>query len=1385
MPNAPHQPMKLAATLVLEDAMRLSGELSLLLDGRLQLDGVRPEASQDLHRPINLAKGRMVTLFMRESAAGQPLEAAKMKISRLFQDSITLEFEAGDTAIAARYRELISGGFSPGFGLGAAANQRAAARPIATGPQVAPAARPTTAASQAAPPAPPLAAQTHAEPTTAPASAPDSARRVRRLHTGVTAQYAALLETLEQQGLEELHHAISPFLYDLAEYLQTLASSVKPVPGSTNYYREAANTLQRRARQVTDRIVQQISDFFRDLTPQQGDDHLWQYQFGSSTELDLIDLKEFDDFLAIDRMVTLGEDLHNLPLEALTVRVATLIDVDPNIVRLPIHVRQLCRAFQRALAEENIPQNALTHIYDYFAKQFISQLGGYYDPLNKLLADSNVLPDVELEITTKGTLLKRNQLARPAQQRRKRTSSEPLTPEELAAQREAIAPISTAIAELNQIHRQIGEQLGSTFHHSNPADLYRSVVDALNFKREAEGLADSQTLARGIALSGTWDGATVASTDLDQSRLADAQSIARALSALQRSSQVRDAVQRSDSLRAYLASNRDQIGGLKNSSGLTADSLNQLDMVDNLFGTIKSQLDVSSDLKPALGNLQIPLAKLALLDPRFFVDHTHTARTVVDKLSRLAASANFPNKALEGRINDLVDDIVRDYESDDSVFATALEKIEKLSAQQQRALARNIERVVRTQEGQQKLADARREVGKVISDRIKPPMAPKVLQDLVDNGWRDLLVLTHVKSGTDSSAWADQIRTLDLLCLWLDERSHNEGGDDLRVQRSLEAEPLIDLIGQQIATAIPTNVTHEEVLEQLRDILAGNTEVESAPVGPQPENFAPEPAEIRAKIEDLPRLRRWVKRVEQLEPNCWLTYRDKSGQKKRMQLAWTSANRDRYIFVNERGQKVADLTSIQLARQLSRGVQPPAMADRLSVVDQSMYHTLEHVQKSLSFARNHDSLTRLINRDTFINQLQRALRHSQLKHSQHAVLYLNIDQFKLVNEVYDRISGDQVLLEFAKLLAQLHGKKSSSARMQADEFAILLLDRSLDQAVQIAERIRRDIEASSMDIEGENVSFTVSIGVAAILDYSPTVDDVLEASRSAMRHAKQRGRNQVVRFEEDQSKIEDYKLEKTRKRRDLESALASERFILRAQPIVQTAVADRTNSTLHYELLLGLVNKDGSLSSPEEFIQSAERYGFMTLVDRWVVREAFTWISKLMDEQKVVPNLAINLSGASVTDDSFMEYLLEQISEFGVGTSRLCFEITETGTISNLVKAADFVRAFRNIGCKFSIDDFGTGLASHNYLRELPVDYVKIDGSFITGVDKNRNDYAMARSINDLAHFLGQETIAESVESDEIIVKLEEMGVDYLQGWGIARPKPLIEVTSDLSNLEK
>jgi diguanylate cyclase (GGDEF)-like protein len=1337
MTNSPPQPSTFQATLVLEDGAQLSGELTLTSIGDMVLASVRLKAAPEGGGRVSVKAGMPATMSL--DGRGDSATTAVV-VERISGNNLALQHSEPDSQAAQSFMQFLQGG--------------PATPELQQGKQI------------------PL--------------------------TGSTLDNSRILEEFRRRAMAELESIVSGFLKELSAYLLDISARIKPPEDGRNPFFDAASALRRDRKQICVEFLNSMDDYFAQLVPADGEDVYWQQEVKNGEDLGLVDLEEFEGHLAIDRMVALGEDLHRIPLEALLIRVSELIEEDPLNVRLPLHARQLSRSFQQCLtvgAAELAPET-LTVSYDFFARKVIRHLRDFYGRMNAFLSDHNIGTGLEEQIRQKGTLLKtKSKVHHPKRPEHKQPDpSEFLQPPDFEygsdskrmAQDNRVAPkadeTAKAAATDSPLHPGPPPPLMA---HPGERNIYKSVVDALNFRREIEGLASGIDISSGVPLSGTWDGSTVPSTEIDQQALADANTIAQALGAIQRDSQVQEGLREASSLREYLAENREQLGALKNTSGLTAESLNQLDLVDNLFGTIKSQFNVSSEMKPTLSNLQIPLAKLALLDPMFFSDKEHSAREVIDKLSGLATSANFPNKALEQRINDVVDEIVTDYERDSSVFERAREKIDKLAAQQERALSRNIERVVRIQEGQEKLQKARRAVAEIINERIRPPAAPKILLDLVESGWRDLLVLTHVKEGPESPALSEHIKTLDLLSSWLDKQQQGDLNDDLLMQRSLEAETLIDMIGQQISAALPTNIAHQDVLGEMRDILASNLAVESAEVSDEGRAEADDPEKFRAKVDDLPRLRRWVRRVEQLEADSWLSFRDNEGQKRRMQLAWISEARDRYIFVNERGQKIADLNAVQLARKLSRGAQPPAPADKLSVVDQSMYHTLEHVQKTLSFSRNHDTLTKLINRETFVDQMTRTLRHAQLKNSQHAVLHLDIDKFSLVNDVYDRVSGDQVLTEFSALLSQLHGKKSSSARFESDQFGVLLLDRNLEQAAQFADKIRTDIEASSLEIDGEKVSFTVSIGVAPILEYSPSVEDILAAAKAACRRAKDLGRNRVQIYEEDLALAGQFEQEKSRTKENLEQALATDRFLLRAQPIVQTAIDGESESSRHYELLLALTNKDGSLSSPGKFIDSAERYGFMTLVDRWVVKEAFSWISELMDAQKEVPSLAINLSGSSVTDDDFMEYVLEQISEFGVGTSKICFEITETSTISNLVKAADFVRAFRNIGCKFSIDDFGTGLASHNYLRELPVDYVKIDGTFVTSIHENRADYAMARSINDLAHFLGQETIAESVENDQIIARLREIGVDYLQGWGIARPKPLTDIAEELSSIAR
>ncbi|MFT5332797.1 MAG: diguanylate cyclase (GGDEF)-like protein [Halioglobus sp.] len=1198
------------------------------------------------------------------------------------------------------------------------------------------------------------------------------------------------LRDLQQQSVSQLEVLLKDYLIDLCNHLLDLSAKSKQVTSSDDVHYEAMNAVKKYGMKIISSVSVRINEHYKNLTPNKDSTKGSQNADGQLGNLNLVDIKEFEGDLAIARMIKTGEELYGTALECLIIRLADIIERDPHTVRLPMHVAQLCVAFQHAIEDQGIPERAMPDVMDFFGQRFIRRLEGYYGPLNEFLIKQGICPELEDEIAAKGSLLNR---PGPIKKSRESNATENLSTEVVPVEPLRAKPKREQDTDAKQqkfAEEQASAIAGGVINKLNdrfsPDSLYQSVVDALNFKRDAVGGGTGAAIARaGKAAGGAQGQPQADSTNRPAGNPADASSIARVLGQMQQDATLRDAVQESPSLREYLANNQSDISGLEDTQGLSSDSLNQLDLVDTMFTSIKSQMDVTAELKPVLGNLQIPLAKLALLDPQFFVDRGHPARGVMDKLAQLTTAANFPNKVLEGRIERIVNNIVTDYETDSTVFDSALVEVNKLVSKQEQAVTRNVDRVVRTQEGNEKLRQAQQAVQEILAARIAPPSAPEVLVRLVESGWKDLLIITHIKEGPDGQLWKDHIRTLDTLIQWLGEQEEVGSDEEVLMQRSNEAEPLIDLIDQQISAALPTRVDHQRVLENLKDILAGKKPIEMTQVTEPESDDSLAPAEVRSKIENLPRLRRWIRKVEELKKGTWLTYRDKDGQKRRMQLAWVSDSKDRYIFVNERGQKIADLSSVQLARQLGRGVQPPPPSDKLSLVDRSMFETLEDVQKSLSFNKNHDTLTKLINKETFIDQLTRALRHAQRKHSQHAVLWLNIDNFALVNEVYDRVNGDQVLTEFARLLSQLHSKRSSSARLQSDEFAVLLLDRSLEQAKLYAEKIRSDIESSSVEIEGEKVTFTVSIGVAPVVDYYPEVEEILQGAHDAMKIAKGKGRNCVVVFEEDSQQAQTYQNLQAQAEAEIRQTIETDRFALRAQPIVQTKIESGSTVSQHYELLLALTEPDGTLTSPIKFIENAERYGYMTLVDRWVVKEAFSWISHLIDNQKVVPNISINLSGHSVTDDAFMEYLLEQISEFGVGTNRLCFEITETGTISNLIKAADFVRTFKNIGCKFSIDDFGTGMASHNYLRELPVDYVKIDGTFITSIDTNRNDYAMARSINDLAHFLGQETIAESVENDAIIACLQEIGVDYLQGWGISVPRLLSEITDELSTIEK
>jgi diguanylate cyclase (GGDEF)-like protein len=436
-----------------------------------------------------------------------------------------------------------------------------------------------------------------------------------------------------------------------------------------------------------------------------------------------------------------------------------------------------------------------------------------------------------------------------------------------------------------------------------------------------------------------------------------------------------------------------------------------------------------------------------------------------------------------------------------------------------------------------------------------------------------------------------------------------------------------------------------------------------------------------------------------------------------------------------------------------------------------VFHDVSEKRKlthQLSHQARHDALTGLINRSEFERRLKELLDSAASQNRQHALLYLDLDQFKVVNDTCGHSAGDELLRQ---LTAHIQGKTRDSdtfARLGGDEFGILLENCPLDQALRVAITLLDEVRTFRFIWLDKTFAVGVSIGLVAITKDSGNSANVLSAADTACYAAKDKGRNRVQVYSPDDREMAERHGEMHWVAR-IAMAFEKERFQLYYQPIVP--ISGKTpKEEQHFEILLRMLDEDNQLVPPGSFIPAAERYNLMAEIDRWVVRNALNWLIAHA-EQPVI--CAINLSGQSVNDDRFLGFLIDQINGTGVPPHKVCFEITETSAISNLSKASGFIKTIKSLGCSFALDDFGSGMSSFAYLKNLPVDYLKIDGSFVRDMIGDPIDCAMVESINNIGHVLEIKTIAEFVENQAILDKLHAIGVDYAQGYGIAKPGPL------------
>ena len=428
-------------------------------------------------------------------------------------------------------------------------------------------------------------------------------------------------------------------------------------------------------------------------------------------------------------------------------------------------------------------------------------------------------------------------------------------------------------------------------------------------------------------------------------------------------------------------------------------------------------------------------------------------------------------------------------------------------------------------------------------------------------------------------------------------------------------------------------------------------------------------------------------------------------------------------------------------------------------------------QGSAVIQASHDTLTGLLNREGFESILKEALVSVQNTKENHAVLYLDLDQFKIVNDTSGYEAGDALLKQIAGLLQRTVGGTDRIARLGGDEFAIVLRRCSLDEAEHLAEQLLIMIKDIRFSWEGKIFDTKASIGVAAISSEIRSVEDLLSKADTACYIAKQRGRNRVHVYQADDAAYVQHHGEVQWIPR-INWALKNDRFVLYAQPIAPLRSPEVAE--MHYETLLRLVDEEGKLVPPFAFIPAAERYQLMPQIDRWVVRNVLARLSGLLSSDRCAPGIwTINLSGQSLSNEDFLQFLVTELEHSAVPSEWLCFEITETAVISNLNAAMDLITSLKERGCRFALDDFGSGLSSFTYLKNLPVDFLKIDGFFVKEMVTDPISSAMVESINNIGQLMGIRTIAEFVEDDTILARLAALGVDYAQGYGIGRPRPL------------
>ncbi|MFB3103693.1 MAG: putative bifunctional diguanylate cyclase/phosphodiesterase, partial [Pseudomonadales bacterium] len=805
-----------------------------------------------------------------------------------------------------------------------------------------------------------------------------------------------------------------------------------------------------------------------------------------------------------------------------------------------------------------------------------------------------------------------------------------------------------------------------------------------------------------------------------------------------------------------------------------------MSVVESFVNSICEDNFLSEGVKEWVKRLELTLNKLAMQDPRFFEDQSNQPHAAMQVLNQLAVLGNGLdedeniNRELGGdEIDSLLERVIEEFDDNPEIFGEVLKDLNPIVERQTRSYQGNLQRTVRACEGKQRLSSARMDVVGEVEKRLAGREVPILILDLLNPGWRNLLVHQHLHHGRDSESWNQSLDVLEQLVGQLSGRIQP---DD---PKYVQAPELLSAVESGFSSISFEPVRRALLLRRLSKALEGDSEKEMVLLDPNDsakavglEDAAPEtePLSAQADPADQRTWRRWLNQARTLKVGDWLEVSDNSAGCVNLSLAWIGKQHVSFVLVDRKGIKAREITLREMVQSLMDGSIHPLDESNVPLMERASHRMLETLHNQLAHQASHDGLTGLVNRKEFEDRLEKAIITAQNKGQHHVVLYTDLDQFKIINNVAGHTAGDELLKILAAMLHdELRGVRGTLARLGGDEFGTLLEEVTTETGIEIAHRQIDAIRNYRFDWQERHFSLSACVGVVNVDQSVADVNEVMRNADAACYAAKEAGRNRVLMFEPDDDMA--HRRGVMEQVGQIDRVLAEDRLLLNYQRIIPISA----DAPVAFEFLLRVLDEDGNVLAPAGLINAAETYNKMTLIDRWVVSNALQWMAKLGEELDEIGHFSINLSGNSLNDDDFADYVLDQLTSGSVPTNKICFEITETATIANRSHAVAFMDKMKVIGCQFALDDFGTGLSSYSYLRNMPVDYLKIDHIFVKDLDRSPGDYAVVKSINEIGHVMGKKTIAEGVENDDILKLVREIGVDYGQGYGIEKPRPITE----------